>query len=102
MKPLAADCLHHPLRPAVARCPSCGRPFCRECVVEHEFRITCAECLEKIRTATDRIGRSSAAPLAAGLQLAAALLLMAFLFYLLGAVLLRIPAEIHEGMIWTE
>jgi len=41
-------CRRHPERPAAARCPECGEPHCRECVVEHEGRILCAACLARL------------------------------------------------------
>ena len=44
---VVSHCLRHPERPAVARCRSCGRSFCRECVVEHGRRLVCADCLRK-------------------------------------------------------
>ena len=100
------QCLRHAGRPAVARCPSCGQSYCRECVVEHEHRLICAECLRQIIAAADsgkkRGGWFSLAPVAATAQLAAAFVLLWALFYAVGAALQRIPAEIHEGVIWTE
>ena len=38
-------CWNHDAREAVCRCPGCGRPFCRECVSEHEARLLCVGCL---------------------------------------------------------
>ena len=41
-------CVLHPEREAVARCPECGRFFCRECVTEHEGRLLCAACIGRL------------------------------------------------------
>jgi hypothetical protein len=38
-------CFHHPAREAVCRCTGCSRPFCRECVVDHDGRLVCTACL---------------------------------------------------------
>ena len=40
-------CFNHTSREAVARCPECGRFFCRECITEHDDRVLCAVCLGK-------------------------------------------------------
>jgi len=40
-------CHHHQFREAAARCPECGRYFCRECITEHADRVLCASCLGK-------------------------------------------------------
>jgi hypothetical protein len=40
-------CYHHQFREAVARCPECGRFFCRECITEHADKVLCASCLGK-------------------------------------------------------
>ena len=49
MAGLAAQrCEHHARREAVARCPACRRYFCRECVTEHDGRVLCAPCLQRL------------------------------------------------------
>jgi hypothetical protein len=40
-------CFNHPGREAIARCPSCRRDFCRECVTEHGDRYLCSSCLRR-------------------------------------------------------
>ena len=61
-------CLNHDAREAVCRCPACGRPFCRECVSEHEARLLCAGCLSA--TARERPKPAGRRLAAAGLALA--------------------------------
>ena len=39
-------CWNHESRGAVCRCPNCNRPFCRECVSEHDSRLLCAACIK--------------------------------------------------------
>jgi uncharacterized paraquat-inducible protein A len=41
-------CVNHPSREASARCPECKRYFCRECTTEHDSRILCASCLNRL------------------------------------------------------
>jgi hypothetical protein len=89
-------CANHSQREAVARCPDCGRFYCRECITEHEDRVLCAACLAKkagrksrTRSWVTRIGR-------VGLLLASFLFLWIF-FYVCGRTLLAIPSSFHEG-----
>jgi hypothetical protein len=80
-------------REAAARCPGCKRYFCRECVTEHEGRVTCAECLalaaaSKVDTIRFRTVRSSVYAIAG-------VLLAWIVFYYVGAYLSRMPASFH-------
>lgn len=89
----------------MARCRSCGQSFCRECVVEHERRLVCAACLRAEMEggqARSGGGRRHRVPWAAVLQWAAALTALWALFYAAAAALGRIPAEIHDGLIWLQ
>ncbi len=92
-------CFHHPQREAVARCPECARYYCRECIAEHEARVLCSDCLAR-RAAARASGRRERR---FGLVLRAtvALLLLWFLFYGFGRILLALPTAFHEGHIWT-
>jgi len=47
-----ARCTNHDSRQAAGLCPSCRRPFCRECLTEHEGRLTCAACLRRTAKAS--------------------------------------------------
>lgn len=91
-------CLNHGGREAVARCPSCGQFYCRECITEHEERVLCAACL--VRFARDRPARPRRVLLAAvrpWLAAGAGLLMAWFTFYALGRGLLMIPSATHAG-----
>ncbi len=92
-------CLNHAEREAVARCPGCGRFFCRECVTEHEDRVLCAVCLRKAGRPPllQRRGFAGGTRLA---QCLAGLVVAWFFFYLIGEVLLALPASFHEGTLW--
>ena len=94
-------CLNHAAREAVARCPECRRFFCRECVTEHEGRAICSSCLAKLTrvvvTRPRRLGWLTA-PLTTGQGLIVAWLF----FYGVGLLLLRIPADWHEGTVWQK
>lgn len=100
-------CTYHPAREAVARCPDCGRPFCRECITEHDFRMICADCLAGLRAgrAERRGGRRDrlvGIPVLPFVQVGAGVIVAWAGFYLLGRVLLQIPTEFHEGTLSEE
>jgi hypothetical protein len=43
-----ARCANHESRQASGQCGGCSRAFCRECLTEHDGRLTCAVCLRSI------------------------------------------------------
>lgn len=91
-------CFTHAGREAVARCPECGRFFCRECVTEHEERVVCASCLAQL---SRRSGvRGGSFHWLRGLTLACGVLLAWFVFYALGHTLVSLPDSFHEGTFW--
>jgi hypothetical protein len=93
-------CFNHAAREAAARCPQCGRFFCRECVTEHEGRVLCAACV-RLSVRVPLFQRSGwRLTLRAGSMLGSFLLAWLF-FYLFGMVLLQIPSSFHEGTVWT-
>lgn len=92
-------CYNHARREAVARCPECGRYFCRECVTEHEDRVLCASCLLKLTG----IRMQKRAPLAAAgriVLVALGVITLWFFFYVIGRGLLAMPSSFHEGAVW--
>jgi hypothetical protein len=101
MELIAQRCRNHPAREAVARCPGCGRYFCRECISEHEGRVLCASCLAGILS-KDAVPRRRLARLGR-FALAFAGVVTAWIFFdLFGHLLLKIPASFHEGTIWEK
>jgi hypothetical protein len=94
-------CWNHGSREAVARCPECGRSFCRECVVEHEDRIICSGCLAKLAAAVDKPARTwSFRPV---LRFAAAftgIIVAWLLYFIVGRTLLAIPDQSHAQSLW--
>ncbi len=96
-----ARCFNHALREAVARCPSCRRFYCRECVTEHEDRLMCAVCIAAAIPQTAKPKRSwrFVAELA---QAALGLMIIWLGFFLLGQTLLEAPSQFHEGTVWQE
>ena len=93
-------CRRHAQREAVARCPVCKGFFCRECVTEHEDKVICSDCLamlaEKKSRKTGRLRwilRFSGA--------FAGFFILWLSFYYLGQFLLSIPADFHEGTLWS-
>ena len=87
-------CSNHASREAVARCPECGRFFCRECISEHDDRVICAFCLKRLSRKT--VVRYRLAGLVRLAQVLIGVLLLWSSFYLLGRVLLTIPSSFHE------
>ncbi len=93
-------CFHHPQREAVARCPECRGFFCRECIVDHESRALCADCMARLSAsrASGRGGHRFIPPLYA----VAGLIWLWFVFYAFGRILLALPSSFHEGDIWAQ
>jgi hypothetical protein len=92
-------CDNHPNREASARCPECGRFFCRECITEHEDRVVCASCLAKLTVRKTARKPSWALAPRLGLALLAAALVY-FALLLIGNILLSIPSDFHAHGGW--
>jgi uncharacterized paraquat-inducible protein A len=92
-------CFNHGNREAAARCPECGRFFCRECVTEHDDRVLCSRCLSEM-TGADSTEKPSAGILKSLFMLGSGVLVLWLVFYYLGLGLLEIPPSFHEGTIW--
>lgn len=92
-------CVHHPGREAVARCPECGQFFCRECVVEHDDRVICAECLKRMVKAPVKARERFAALLKVAFCVLGFFVAWLF-FYETGRLLLLIPTSFHDGTLW--
>ncbi len=95
------QCLNHPGREAVALCPGCKQPYCRECVTEHDDRVLCASCLAKLTRPKEKgAGRWKAVlrvfPALGGIMFAW------MLFYLAGNFLASLPSEFHDGSLWEK
>lgn len=97
----ARRCARHEAREAAARCPECGGFYCRECVTEHAGRLLCAPCLAR-RAADAAPRRRRLQGLRRGLRMAAGVTVLWLLFYWLGAVLVKIPPDFHDGTIWKK
>jgi len=89
-------CRNHPDREAAARCLGCGMFYCRECVTDHEGRMLCVSCLRKRPSVITGKARllTGLAEKAAAVGAAGAAMLF---FYVLGRLLIVIPAVVHEG-----
>lgn len=93
-------CFHHASREAAARCPECGRYFCRECVTEHEGRVICAACLRG-KSRRPLVRRRWFTGIVRAGQLVAALFVTWLFFRLVGEGLLLLPSSFHEGTLWN-
>lgn len=96
-----ATCFHHPLREAAARCVSCGRSFCRECVTPVDRRMMCATCFKAATEARAKPKRDWFL-LSVALQAVLGLLGLWFTAYFLGRILLELPSSFHEGTVWEK
>jgi late competence protein required for DNA uptake (superfamily II DNA/RNA helicase) len=92
-------CDNHPNREASARCPECGRFFCRECITEHDDRVVCASCLAKLTTKKTMDGKSWTWAPKLGLALLAVAIVYFFLL-LIGNLLVSIPSQFHAHGGW--
>lgn len=88
-------CFNHGQREAVARCPSCRRHYCRECVTEHDHKLLCASCIQTLASTQARTERKHW-PIIPTVQLFAAVFVLWLSFYGVGRALLLIPSEFHE------
>jgi hypothetical protein len=94
-------CKRHAQREAAARCPECKCFFCRECVTEHDDKVICSDCLLKLTGKSEKRSlRLRWALRGAGAFVGLFILWLSF--YYLGQLLLSIPADFHEGTLWTE
>lgn len=92
-------CFNHGSREAAARCPECGRFFCRECVTEHEDRVLCAACIGK-QNGKSNTGRQKFRGLKSLFLLGFGFALLFLVFYYAGVALMMIPSEFHKGGLW--
>jgi hypothetical protein len=89
-------CWHHSTREAVVRCPECRLFYCRECVIEHQGRMLCADCVARL----DLVPGMTRGRLRGLFWTASAvggILLAWLIFYYLGVTLARIPSEFFGG-----
>ncbi len=92
-------CHNHAQREAVALCPECAAYYCRECIAEHEGRVLCASCLQKLLAGAPATRRRFSGLITIGRFLSGFLLLW-LVFYYIGHALLSLPASVHEGTVW--
>lgn len=89
-------CRNHAGREAVAKCMTCHEVYCRECVVEHEGRMTCKHCLDAILGTEAKKRFQLMRPLFHGLASVASFLFCFLIFYLLGRYLLTISQTFYD------
>jgi hypothetical protein len=92
-------CFNHAQREAAARCPGCGRFFCRECVTEHQDQVLCAACL-RARTTPSFTRRAGFVLGLRVVQCLVGLLTGWLFFFLIGRLLVSMPDSFHEGTLW--
>ncbi len=98
-----STCNLHQDRSASARCPSCTLFFCSECITEHDGKLTCAECLRKNKSPSEKVaGKRDFFQFIPGVQFLIAVALTWASFYLIAQVLIDIPDSFHDGTIWRD
>ena len=97
---LQQNCLNHPSREAVAKCPTCGRPFCRECITEHDYRMICANCLAQLKGDKSKGPRRLRVPVMPVLQVIIGIIVLWTVYYQIGEILVDIPTKFHDGKVW--
>jgi len=96
----ATICSVHHERPAAARCPSCHRFYCSECITEHEGKLTCASCLEGAAEPEVEKGSGMGRFVAPVVQMLVALAVCWLVFMFIAQFLGDIPDEFHDGTAW--
>ena len=97
---LQQKCYNHRYREAAAKCPECGRFFCRECITEHDDRMLCTSCLEAMNDKTESHSAVLINIYYVGRFFLGSIMIW-LMFYYIGVILLSIPASFHEGTIWS-
>jgi len=92
-------CHNHRQREAVARCPACGRYYCRECITEHEDKVLCAACLRRLVEPSGITSSRFRWVFQLG-HFLLGILILYIIFYYFAQVLLALPADFHEGTLW--
>jgi hypothetical protein len=96
-----AQCLNHPRREAAARCTSCGRSYCRECVTELAGRMVCGPCYREKTQAKEKPKRDWFL-ITATLQIMLGLAGLWLMAWMLGQMLVNTPSEFHEATVWDK
>ena len=93
-------CYNHPTREAVALCTVTGKPYCRECIVEHEGKMVAAHVVADLLAEPEQTSDSRWKRGRQWLVSGISLLVLWYGFFLLGRLLLSIPSRFHEGNFW--
>ena len=93
----AKRCLNHALREAVVRCPSCSQFYCRECVVEHDGKMSCQSCLSLADLEETKESSGLGKKAVSFLGLVASVSAIWIFFYMVGSWLRSLPEEYHEN-----
>ncbi|MBF0225239.1 MAG: rhomboid family protein [Desulfobacterales bacterium] len=92
-------CFNHNDREAVAKCLECMNFFCRECVTEHDDRLLCALCIEKLTKSKEHI-KYKFPNLKCLFKFLLGMGIIWIFFFYLGRLILNLPEAFHEGSIW--
>lgn len=94
-----ARCQNHIHREAAARCVKCATLYCSECVTRVDGRMVCASC-QRANAATKTSRKRDWFLLNTAAQFMTGLVLIWFMIYFAGRILISIPDEMHSGKAW--
>ena len=90
-------CFNHGTREAAARCPTCERFYCRECISEYDGAAICAGCLAT--KAAPKETKSSDFSIAFDLsRVVGGLLLCWLMLYITGLLLQAVPTTGQKAL----
>lgn len=95
-------CFNHAQREAAARCPECGRCFCRECVSEHRNRLLCASCIAEETAQAQPGPKRNFGSLRMVFRMMLGVLVLWVSFFVIGKALLAVPSVFHEHKMFLE
>jgi hypothetical protein len=90
-------CFNHLEREAIAKCPACGRFYCRECITPHADRVICAPCLKKEHPAEAPAKRRFSTRWLLAIKAFTAFVIAWLFFSIIAGALLKIPSSFHDG-----
>ncbi len=89
-------CANHAAREAVARCPSCKKDFCRECITEHKRKMLCTNCLKKLMEKKSG-ARNKLGMFCVVMFFCFGMFVAFYYFFAIANFLTRIPDKFHDG-----
>ena len=94
-------CFHHPQREAAAKCPSCQRHYCRECVSFVSGRMICSACWNA-EQAQEKPSSKRWGQLGEVAVVSLSFLLVWAAIAGFGRLMASLPDPLHDATVWEE